>query len=352
MTICFFGIYDPLYSRNSILIKGLKQNGIEVIECNATAGRIGKYLTLIAKHRQIRKKYDFMIVAFPGYQAVILAKFLTLKPVIYDAFFSIYDSEVCDRKSTKTGSLKALYYWILDWLACLAADKIMLDTSAHIDYFCRLFRLKKEKFIRVLLGADDQLIKFTRPEAKENLIVHFHGIATPLQGVGYIVEAARLLKQENIKFNLVGSKIRRYEIKGDEANINYIKTLPYPELIKIMAEADICLGIFGNSMKTQVVIPNKIYEALAGGKAVITADTKAVREVLADKQNCLFCRIGDPRDLADKIIMLKRDEKLRQQIAENGYQLFIDKLTPIKVTADLAERIKQGEFNKKQPVGR
>jgi len=341
MTICFFGIYDPSYSRNSILINGLKQNGIKVIECNATGGKINKYLSLIAKHWEIRKKYDVMIVAFPGYQAVILAKFLTLKPVIYDAFFSIYDSEVRDRKLTKPKSLKALYYWFLDWLACRAADKIMLDTFAHIEYFCELFHLKKEKFIRVLLGADDRIIKPEPLKEKENFLVHFHGIATPLQGVGYIIEAARLLRQENIKFNLIGSKMGRYEIKEDKANINFIKTVPYSELIKIMAEADVCLGIFGDSIKTQVVIPNKIYEALASGKAVITVDTPAVRELLTDKKDCLLCKTASPADLAKKILLLKNNPELREKIAANGHQLFINKLTSEKVTAELADIIKK-----------
>jgi len=343
MTICYFGIYDPYYSRNSILIKGLRANGVKVIECNATDGRIYKYLSLIAKHWKIRKKYDLMIVAFPGYQAVILAKFLTKKPKIFDAFFSIYDSEVCDRKSTKAGSLKAFYYWLLDWLACRLADKIMLDTYAHIEYFCELFHFKKEKFIRVLLGADDQVIKPKQPKEKENFLVHFHGIATPLQGVGVIVEAARLLGRENIKFNLIGSKIRRYEIKEEKANINFIKTVPYPELIKIMAEADICLGIFGKSIKTQVVIPNKIYEALACGRAVITAETPAVKELLTDKLDCIFCRTGDAKDLAEKIMLLKNNQELRSRIAANGHQLFINKLTPQKVTAPLADIVKKYE---------
>lgn len=343
MTICFFGIYDPNYSRNSILIHGLRQNGLEVIECNATTGKISKYLTLIAKHWPIRKKYDVMIAAFPGYQAVILAKFLTRQPIIYDAFFSIYDSEVRDRKSTREKSLKALYYWLLDWLACTLASKVLLDSLAHIEYFCKTFFLKEEKFIRVLLGADDRLIKPAQMKEKENFLVHFHGIATPLQGVSYIIEAARLLRRENIKFNLIGSKIERYEIAGDEININYIKTSPYLELIKIMAEADVCLGIFGQSEKTGVVIPNKVYEALAGAKAVITADTPAARELLIDKENCLLCRAADPADLAEKILQLKNNPELCCRIASNGYQLFFNKLSPKNVTAGLAGLIKKYE---------
>ena len=342
MTICFFGIYDPEYSRNSILMKGLRQNGLEVIECNATQGKVKKYFSLVAKHWKIRKKYDVMVVAFPGYQAIILAKLLSRKPLILDAFFSIYDSEVLDRKITGSKTIAAYYYWFLDWLACGLADKVTLDTWAHINYFLELFPLKKEKFIRVLLGADDQIIKPRPAPVRDYYLAHFHGIATPLQGVGYIMEAARLLNGENIKFNLVGNKIRR-QAGAPEAggNINFIKTLPYLELIDIMTQADVCLGIFGDSKKTQVVIPNKVYEALAAGKAVITADTPAARELLTDGVDCLFCRAGDARDLADKIRQLKNDGDQRHLIAANGYQLFTANLTPKKVTSGLAEFIKK-----------
>ncbi len=345
MTVCFFGIYDPNYSRNSILIKGLRKNGVKVIECNAVQGRFAKYTTLIKKHWRIRKEYDIMIVAFPGYQAVILAKFLTRKPVILDAFFSIYDSEVCDRKSTKPKTLSALYYWLLDWLSCSVADKVLLDTFAHIKYFCEIFPLKKEKFIRVLVGADDEVVRFSEAKKdKEYLVVHFHGIATPLQGVRYIIEAAHLLEGENIKFNFIGNKIKRYDLNKEKSSkINFIGTVPYSKLIEIMSEADVCLGIFGDSVKTRVVIPNKVYEALAMGRAVITADTPAARELLVDGENCLFCRSGEAKDLAAKIILLKNNDKLRQTIADNGYRLFISQLTPQKVTEQLSELIKNYE---------
>ena len=341
MTVCFFGIYDRHYSRNNILIKGLRQNGINIIECNATEGKIGKYWTLFIMHWKIRKSYDAMIVAFPGYQAVILARLITRKLVVLDAFFSIYDSEVCDRRSTKPKTPAALYYWLLDWLACGLADKVLLDTDAHINYFRELFHFKKEKFIRVLLGADDRIIERDRQNDRDYLLVHFHGIATPLQGVDYIVRAARLLADENIKFNLVGSKIRRYPKQRHNRKINFIDTMSYRDLMSLMSVADICLGIFGDSRKTQVVIPNKVYEALAVGKAVITADTPAVREVLTDRENCLLCRAGDSRDLADKIIMLNKDDELRRQIAANGRQLFIDKLTPVQVTLPLVLWLKR-----------
>ena len=38
--------------------------------------------------------------------------------------------------------------------------------------------------------------------------------------------------------------------------------------------------------------------------------------------------LADPKDLAKKIIELKDNSELRKKIAENGYKLYKEKLTP------------------------
>ena len=37
LTVLYFGVYDPDYSRNRVLIKGLKANGVRVVECRVSA---------------------------------------------------------------------------------------------------------------------------------------------------------------------------------------------------------------------------------------------------------------------------------------------------------------------------
>ena len=55
MRVCYFGIYKSTYTRNAIQMKGLRQNDVEVIECNSRAGGIKKYFELIKKHNLINK---------------------------------------------------------------------------------------------------------------------------------------------------------------------------------------------------------------------------------------------------------------------------------------------------------
>ena len=141
ITVCYFGIYNPSYSRNRIFIKGLRQNGAEVIECTTALNRVSKYFDLIRKHWKIRKQYDVLVVGYPGQQSMILARFLTRKPIIFDALVSLYDSMVNDREVIRRWGVKAIYYFVLDWLASTLANKVIFDTNAHVDYFAKTFRL-------------------------------------------------------------------------------------------------------------------------------------------------------------------------------------------------------------------
>jgi glycosyltransferase involved in cell wall biosynthesis len=333
MKVCYFGIYDPDYSRNRVFIQGLRENGVEVVECRSAKSGIAKYIDLIRKHRTLRGTYHAMIVGYPGQQAAILARMLTRKPIIFNVLVSFYDSLVFDRKTVGRYSFGAAYYWLLDWLSCRLSTLIILDTEAYIRYFIKTFRTRSKKFHRVFIGSDPEAIHPLPRTGSGAFSVHFHGYFNPLQGIPYIIAAASLLESEGVRFTILGegpgsNEFRRLagELKSD--TIRFMDLVPYGQLKDRMAEADVCLGVFGDSEKTGRVIPNKVFEALAARKAVITSRTPAVEELLVDREHALFCNVSDAADLAAKILELKRDPALRDRIAEAGYRLFQEKLEP------------------------
>jgi len=324
MTICYFGIYKDSYSRNRILIKGFRENGIRVIECRTDFKGAKKYTDLIKKYWQIRKSYDVMLVGYLGWSSVVLAKFLTRKPIIFDAFLSIYDSTVFDKKKTAENTLRAKYYWFMDWVACTLADKVLLDTDEHIKYFIEEFGIKKEKFARVLLGAETNIFKPLK-QKNNDFTVHYHGNTFNLQGVKYILKAARLVP--DIKFSIIGTRVRKKHEKENYENVYFVDNVSYEELPKYIAAADICLGIFGDTNKTQRVIPNKVYECAACRKPIITADTPAIRE-LFNSNDLLMIPTANPEEIAKAIIKLRNDAGLRNKLAENCYNKVIKYCRP------------------------
>ena len=346
ITVCYFGIYKPEYSRNKILISGLKSNGVSILECRTGLMGILKYFDLIKKHWKIRKDYDVMLVAFPGFQSVILAKFLTRKPIVFDAFISMYDSIVLDRKLVRKYSLKAKYFWWLDKLSFMVADLVIIDTNEHKKYLSKEFRINSKKIERVFLGADTNIF-YPREEIEKNqkFKVMFYGTYIPLQGIEYIVKAAKILENDkDIIFELIGdgqekSNILELAKELKIINIVFKGNLSISELANRIFDSDVCLGIFGNTEKTKRVIPNKVYECVAMKKPVITCDTPAERELFNDDE-LFFTKIADPESISNAIIKIKNNKILRNNIAENGYSKFVKNVIPDRIGFHLKEILK------------
>lgn len=345
MKVLYFGIYNPAYPRNRLFIKGLRQNGVEVIECNARGSGIFKYFKLAWQHLNFRKKYDVMIVGFPGQTVMPLARWLTKKPIIFDTFLSLYDSEVHDRKLVSPDSNQAKILLAQDRRACMLANLVLVDTQAHLEYFTESLNLPGEKFRKIFVGTDDEIFK---PSAKtsDKFIVHVHGKYIPLQGIEYIVEAAKLLKDDPIYFRILGrgqeyERIRQKVGSDNLEKVELVSPVPYEDLPKFINDSDICLGIFGKSDKTLRVIPNKVVEYLACGKAIITSDSPAARELLEDGQNVRFCNPADSADLAKKIRELYQNPDLRHNLGEGARKLYLERLTPYMLGKELKDLLEK-----------
>ena len=327
---------------------GLKSAGVDVQECAIAGGGIRQWLKLIKKYIKADKDYDIMFLAHGGVQlAAPLAKILSRKKVIADPIISLYDTMVYDRKKCHRLSFRGFYYYFLDWLMVKLADIIILDTNENINYFSKNFYADKTKFRRLFIGSENLLCpKIIDNSIGREFIVHFHGYFIPLHGIEHIIKAAKILENESIVFRIIGRGQTYGELKklADElkiSNIFFVNPIPRDKIQEYVCNSDVVLGIFGNTGKTARVIPNKVYDALATGRAIITADTPAARELLEDGNNCLFCRAADPKDIADKIMILKNNPNLLEKIADGGYKLFKEKLKPKIITAEFKKILQE-----------
>ena len=334
MIVCFFGSYDPMYARNKILIDGLVKNGVKVFHCRDTSiGFARRYLRLTMKFFRVGRSVDVIYVGFRGHEDMALAWLLGKifgKKIVFDAFISIYDTYLYDRRIIKKGSLKAwMFYWI-DKLDCLLANKVVLETKTHIEYFCELFGLPKETFACVYVGGDDSVFHPLRKRPRDYVEIEFHGVFTRLHGIEMILEAMKLLENEKrVRLLLIGKSIGfslspRAQFllgKGLPKNAEYHDYLPIERLARRIARCDITIGHFGNTRKAQSVLTNKIFHGLAVRNAVIVADTPVSKEVFKDGQEVVMAKLNDPKDLSNKIMLLVRNHRLRLKIAECGYVL-------------------------------
>jgi glycosyltransferase involved in cell wall biosynthesis len=148
----------------------------------------------------------------------------------------------------------------------------------------------------------------------------------------------------DIIFTLVGLGQLRSEIekKIKEQGLNNVRLMdwiPYNQLSQKMAEADLLLGIFGDSDKAKRVIPNKLFQALAVGKPALTADTPAIRELLTPDEH-IFTSEPTPDKIAEKIRFIRTNKKIRYTVSINGHRFFHEKLSIEKLGAELKTILK------------
>jgi glycosyltransferase involved in cell wall biosynthesis len=371
LTILYFGTYEEAYPRNRIMLKTLEKMGHVVKECHLSlwANRSDKtgyfsrgretimlLLRLLSGYPQLILKYlfagryDMVFVGYPGHLDVLIVKILEIvtgrrKKIVFDAFISMYDTIVSDRGMVTAGSALAGCIFRLDRVACSFADVILLDTKAHIEYFSRTFGLPEEKFARVYAGADTSLFHPRKcRETARGFHVLFIGKYTPLHGIDHIVGAAeRLRNEKGLQFIFIGKgqlyrPIRELVKEKNLDNIVFIDWVAYEALPDHVQRADICLGIFSKSAKADRVIPNKIFQAMAMGKPVISGRSAAARECLTHGKDVFLCEPGDPAALSAAVLALKSDAALRNRIATGALGTFEADFGG-KAATDVLERV-------------
>ena len=111
--------------------------------------------------------------------------------------------------------------------------------------------------------------------------------------------------------------------------------MPYSDLPALIARHDVVLGIFGTTGKAGRVIPNKVYQAAAVGRAIVTADTPAARDALGD--DAVLTPPGDAAALAAALVGLAGDPARVQALGTAVAARFDRRFAPAAVGAELLE---------------
>jgi glycosyltransferase involved in cell wall biosynthesis len=346
MKLLYFGTYEKPVVRNRVIRKGLSENGVEVLECHVPLWEkqgdktgnlfrkrarllldiISAQFLLFTRSMKVRD-YDVMLVGYIGQFDMFTAKLVSIirrKPLVFDPLVSL--SETLFERGMVTGNSPIFTFAkLIDKWSFRLADLIILDSNENIKYFSKNYGIRRNKFCRVYVGAEKDLF-YPRQKKSRKFIVCFFGQFSPNHGIEYIVEAAKILKNDHdIEFHLIGrgqifNKVR--DMTSGMGNVKLLGHIEYGKLPECVKEADVCLGMLKDTEKIRRVTATKIFESIAMGKPVITGDCRAVRETLKDGENAILCRFDDAKDLSEKILVLKNDRKLREKISVNAYKLF------------------------------
>lgn len=346
--IVAFGTYDAArHPRVAVLVRGLRDHGLEVVEVNrplglSTAERVrmlqqpwrlpllvlrlaacwaglaGDALAL----RRRRGAPAAVLVGYLGHFDVVLARALYPRTKVVLDHLVFAGDTATDRGAH---GLRVQLLRLLDRVATACADVVVTDTEEH-----RLMLRDPPRGVVVPVGALDEWFDAVRPArvpgggpaapagasepaetgdpaAREPLRVIFFGLYTPLQGAPVIGEALALAAAAGtpLAVTMVGegqdlAATRR--LAAGVPGVSWRGWVEPAELPGLVAEHDVCLGIFSDTPKGLRVVPNKVYQGLAAGCVVVTSDTAPQRRLLGDVLELV--PPADAAALADRLASL------------------------------------------------
>ena len=355
MRLLLTGTYERSYPRIQVLRAGLAERGQTVIECHVpvwerTQHKAGSYLRsfaliggmvraagawveILARERRIGD-VDAVMAGYPAQLDARLAGAIARRrgvPLIVDMMISFSDTLGGDRGRVGARTTRLLAW--LDGQLVRRADVIVADTEANADWIQAAFPRARGRVIVVSVGAEPERFAAC-PQPDPPVRAVFVGKLAPLHGLGVVLEAARYPGVPPVR--IIGDGQLREWLDGELARnrppgLEHIPWVPYECLGDELAGAHICLGIFGGSAKASRVIPNKVWQAMAVGRPIVTADTPGAREVLRDGRDAVLVPVGDAGALAAALARLSQDPELRVQLGARARERYEECGAPARV---------------------
>jgi glycosyltransferase involved in cell wall biosynthesis len=390
MRIMLFGTYDTtMHPRIATIAEGLVANGLDVAECNAPlglstadrvamlakpwiggpalVGRLARRWTTLAVRAARMPMPDVVVVGYLGHFDVHLARLVFgVRGLIRRRRVTIVLDHLVGASSTGKdrrldGGPRQLLLQMIDAGALRAADVIVVDTDEHL---ASLPQRHRGHAVVVHVGAPAAWYDAARTVDAQDypdragvsggavsggavsgagtgpLKVIFYGLYTPLQGTPTIGAALGKIAGAAIEVTMVGRGQDEAETKSAAAvstSVRWLDWVPAAELPALVAEHDVCLGIFGSGEKAGRVVPNKVFQGAAAGCAIVTSDTAPQRRVFGDA--AVLVPPGDADALAAALIELAGDRGRLAELREAARALAVKRFAPAQVVAPLLERI-------------
>nr|WP_246256507.1 glycosyltransferase [Isoptericola halotolerans] len=273
-------------------------------------------------HRRAHGSPDALLVGYLGHFDVVLARVLHPRtPVVLDHLVFAADTAT-DRGAT---GLRVRLLRGLDRLALACADVVVVDTDEHRALLPDGRPRREQRGVVVPVGAPDVWFAAApgpdggtppgsaasdggTPAETAPLRVVFFGLFTPLQGAAVVAEAlADALPRaaaagRAIEVTLVGHGQDHAAVRavlGGVPGVTWHEWVEPADLPALVAQHDVCLGIFSDTPKGLRVVPNKVFQGLAAGCVVVTSDTPPQRRLLGDHLELV--PPADPAALAQRL---------------------------------------------------
>lgn len=180
-------------------------------------------------------------------------------------------------------------------------------------------------------------IQEPKPEIRrgKRYMVGYLGVIGQQEGIEYLLEAARYLKEEkgrdDIFWGIVGGGPHLAELRrqcsrmGLDDVVEFTGRVSDQKLLDYLNTADVCVNSDEYNEMNDKSTMNKILEYMALGKPIVQFDLTEGR--YSAQEASLYARPNDARDLGDKVAELLADPERRRRMGEYGRQRVLNELS-------------------------
>ena len=317
------GNYGPDYPRNRTVIDCLESIGFSVVHFQP---RISAFADLEAKLKSFHNISAVWVPCFRQRDVSAAARWSRRNgvPLIFDPLISAFDKRVGEKRKYAAHSLrgKRLLAWERKLFA--DADHLIADTQCHKEYFSEQLQFPIDNISVVPVSAEENLFYPRNTPTNEIPEALFFGTFIGLQGAEFIARSIQFYAGPAFRMTFLGQgpdRVKCEEIcaayPNDLVQVKFEDWIAFEALPERIADADLCLGVFGTGEKTARVIPNKVYQALACGKPVLTMFADAYPPDIESEQTGIsWVKPGSPEAIATSISELFSAQNLRQKHVE------------------------------------
>jgi glycosyltransferase involved in cell wall biosynthesis len=155
-------------------------------------------------------------------------------------------------------------------------------------------------------------------------IILFIGNLRPVKGVMYLIHAMKFIidKNMNVRLFIVGGGKERDYLE------NLVKKYDLQKYVTFFGRVS-NLKISENLVTSDLFVlpslsegfPLVILEAMASGLPIIASNVGGLSEIIKDFENGFLVEPKNPEKIAEKVIFLLNDEKLRKTISKNNKEV-------------------------------
>ncbi len=245
--------------------------------------------------------------------------------------------------------------WCVRYILTHTTRAIVLSESLR----CIVRGLVPERRIAVIPnGLDPALFVDSKVQVRQpdrEFRVLYLGNLMEEKGYWNVLEAALIVtrQERHVHFTMAGPF---YRLDGERRSRAFVKSHDLEDIVsftgmvsgenkaKLLLDSD--LFVFPPISKEGQ--PMVLLEAMVTGLPIITTDQGAIRETIVDGENGFIVPAGDAEAIAEKIILLLRDESLRLQMAQASRERFFSHYTLERWEEDMVQ-VFQDAYSDAQP---